>query len=139
MTPSAFADRSAPPEPGALKDVLGASLDLWEQLVAHVSGAAAPVALSWNFSGAKHGWSLRLKHQDRILVYMTPLADGFLLGVVLGERAAAAAHESGAPDAVLALIDGAPRYGEGRGIRMVVATDDDLAVARILADLKMAR
>jgi hypothetical protein len=37
---------------------------------------------------------------------------------------------------VLALIDDAPRYGEGRGIRLVVSNEEDLAAARMLVELK---
>jgi hypothetical protein len=43
------------------------------------------------------------------------------------------------PEPVLALIDGAPRYGEGRGIRMAISTGDDLVAAQMLAALKMAK
>jgi hypothetical protein len=62
-----------------------------------------------------------------------------LLGVVLGEKAAQIAHDSGLPEPVLALIDDAPRYGEGRGIRLAVSTGEDLATARTLAAPKRAR
>ena len=37
------------------------------------------------------------------------------------------------------MIDEAPRYGEGRGIRMQVATAADLETARLLTALKMGR
>jgi hypothetical protein len=59
--------------------------------------------------------------------------------VVLGEKAAKAASDAALPQAVLKVIDEAPRYGEGRGIRMQVATAADLEVARMLAALKMGR
>jgi hypothetical protein len=138
MALSAFDDESHPPEPGGLEAVLGWSAGLWDDLVAHVAASYPPITQLWNFAGAKTGWSLRLKRRDRIVLYMTPQPGGFLLGVVLGEKAARAAHDAGLPEAVLALIDDAPRYGEGRGIRLAVSTGDDLAAARILAALKMA-
>jgi uncharacterized protein YdhG (YjbR/CyaY superfamily) len=136
---SAFDEESHPPEPGGLEAVLGQSADLWDQLVTHVAEAYPPITQLWHFAGAKYGWSLRLKRRDRIVLYMTPQPGSFLLGVVLGETAAQAAHDSGLPEPVLALIDGAPRYGEGRGIRLAVSTGDDLAAARTLAALKMAK
>ncbi len=138
MALSAFDDKSRPPKPGELEAVLGDSAGLWDELVAHVEGAYPPVTQLWNFSGAKYGWSLRLKRRERIVLYMTPQPGGFLLGVVLGEKAAKAAHDSGLPKSVLILIDGAPRYAEGRGIRLVVSSAGDLAAARTLAALKMA-
>ncbi|MBK9305378.1 MAG: DUF3788 family protein [bacterium] len=73
------------------------------------------------------------------MLYMTPQAGAFQLGLVLGEKAAQAAHEMDLPDSVLPLIDAAPRYAEGRGIRLPVVTGDDLAAVRALAALKMAK
>ena len=63
----------------------------------------------------------------------------FLVGVVLGEKAAKAAPASGLPAAVFQLIEEAPRYAEGRGFRLPVAAREDLAAAQQLAALKMIR
>ena len=139
MVLSAFDDESHPPEPGELEAVLRRSAEPWGQMVAHVEATYPPITQVWTFAGAKYGWSMRLKRRDRVVLYMTPQPGSFLLGVVLGERAAKAAHDSGLPTPVLALIDDAPRYGEGRGIRCTVSTGEDLAVARALAALKMAK
>jgi hypothetical protein len=109
---SAFDDGSRPPDSAEIAEVLGPSHGLWDRLVATVTAAYPPVTQLWNFGGAKYGWSLRLKRRDRILLYLTPQSGCFLLGVVLGEKAARTAHDSGLPEAVLALIDDAPRYGE---------------------------
>jgi hypothetical protein len=137
MALSAFADKSHPPEPDELEAVLGQAAAHWQRLVAHVVDGGAPITELWNYAGAKYGWSLRLKHGDRVLLYMTPQRGCFLLGVVLAEKAAQMAHDDGLPGPLLTTIDAAPRYAEGRGIRTQVATSDDLALARALADLKM--
>jgi hypothetical protein len=137
MPTSAFDDQSRPPDRGELAEVLGPSWGFWDALVSTVVDAH-PLTQLWNFSGAKYGWSLRLKRRDRILLYLTPKSGCFVLGVVLGEKAAKAAHVSGLPEEVLALIDDAPRYAEGRGIRLAVSTEKDLAAARMLLALKTA-
>jgi hypothetical protein len=137
MALSAFADKSHPPEPDELKTVLGQSAELWEQLVSHVAAAYPPITELWNFAGAKFGWSLRLKRRHRVVLYMTPQVGHFLLGVVLGDKAVRTAHGARLPEPVLALIDTAPRYAEGRGIRLPIATRDDLVAAQTLAALKM--
>jgi hypothetical protein len=139
MALSAFDGKSRPPSPAELKKVLGKSAGLWDQLISHITESSPPITEQWNFSGAKFGWSLRLRRKDRIVLYMTPQAGVFLVGIVLGEKAAKAAHESSLPDSVLTLIDGAPRYAEGRGIRLAVATRRDLLAVKQLAALKMAR
>jgi hypothetical protein len=81
---------------------------------------------------------LRLKRKERVVVYMTPQAGQFLVGVVLGEKAVDQARQHALPDAVIALIDGAPRYAEGRGVRLVVGAADALATARQLVAIKMS-
>jgi hypothetical protein len=135
---SAFDDLSHPPGPGELETVLGPAAPLWVQLVARVSTTCSPVTELWSFAGAKFGWSLRLKRKDRIVLYMTPQHGRILAGVVLGEKAAGAAADSGLPAPVLALVEDAPRYAEGRGIRLPVATPGDVEAACMLVALKMA-
>ncbi len=89
---------------------LGDAAAWWDEVVLHVSGTYPPITELWNHAGAKFGWSLRLKQKDRVVLYLTPQQGGFQAGVVLGEKAAQAAHDEGAPVAVLAAIDGAPKY-----------------------------
>ncbi len=137
MALSAFADRTRPPEPADLGRVLGAAAGAWQELAVHVRASYPPIDELWSFSGPKYGWSMRLRRKERVVLYMTPQDGGFLVGLVLGEKAAAAARQAGVPDPVMALIDGAPRYAEGRGIRVAVTSPVDLAAVQQLAALKM--
>ena len=138
MALSAFDNKSQKPDAAELEQVLSKSAKFWQQLVAHVTECHAPITEQWNFSGAKFGWSLRLRRKDRVVLYLTPQAGQFLVGVVLGEKAAQAAHASGLSQFVLTLIDSAPKYAEGRGIRVPVASKADLLAVQQLAALKMA-
>jgi hypothetical protein len=138
MALSAFADKARPPQPGELEGVLGGAAGAWRRLVAHVSDRHPPVEGQWSFSSARNGWSLRLRRKDRVILYLIPQEGAFLVGVVLGERAAEAAHECGLPAAVVALVDAAPRYAEGRGIRFAVTGQEGCVAAEALVALKMA-
>jgi hypothetical protein len=138
MALSAFDDQTRCPEPSDLRRVLGGAAALWRQLIAHMTRTYAPITEQWHFSGAKYGWSLRLTCKDRVILYLTPQAGSFRVGLALGEKAAAAARDRGRPASVLEIIDRAPRYAEGRGIRLTIAAGDDLSVLRELAALKMA-
>jgi len=139
MALSALDDGSRPPEAAEIRGVLGKSAALWDRLIARVAGEHGGITEQWNFSGAKVGWSLRLREKGRVVVYMTPQAGAFLVGIVLSERAASAARRGDVPESVRALIDGAPRYAEGRGIRLTVASRGDLATVLELVALKTAR
>jgi hypothetical protein len=131
----AFADQSSPPTPKTLAAMLGPTSALWTRLVGDLKTAHGPLAEEWNF-GKAYGWSFRLKEPKRALVYMTPRRGHFLASFALGEKACAAAHDAGLPDAILAMIDAAPKYAEGRGVRIPVRTARDLASVERLAALK---
>jgi len=135
---SAFDDKARPPRPVELKETLGRSSALWDRLKEHLASEYPPLTEKWMFSGAKWGWSLQLKHKKRAILYMTPCVKHFLAGFALGEKAVKAAHASDVSDSVLALIDSAPRYVEGRGVRIEVRTKKDLEDVKRLAVVKMA-
>lgn len=138
MALSAFDDKTHRPEPSDLQATLGKSSRAWATLVAEVTKVHAPVDEVWNFAGAKFGWSLRLKRKDRILLYLIPQAGQFLVGVVLGEKAVKAARASDLPAEVLALIEAARPYAEGRGIRFPAKGKSDVDAALRLVALKVA-
>lgn len=137
MALSAFENKSRAPTAAEVRTVLGKTAILWTELIDSVAAASGGVTEAWNFSGAKYGWSLRLKKKERVLLYLTPQRGSFLVGVALGEKAAAAAVRQPSSSAALALIDKAPRYAEGRGIRMSVTTRRDVRIALELAALKV--
>ena len=133
---SAFGDKSRTPGADDLRRVLGKSAPLWDLLIAETRDAPAPIAGEWRFAGAKYGWSLRLRRRDRVVLYMTPQSGQFLLGLALGVKAIASAGNT-LPERVRALIDEAPHYAEGRGIRFPIRKEADVAAAGQLAALKM--
>jgi hypothetical protein len=138
MSLSAFDDPGRAPDPDELGAVLGPARDLWPALIDDVRRIAPDLSESWKHSGAAYGWSLRLLRGSRTLVYLTPQTGRFLAGVALGEKAIAAAEAAGAvSDRTRAILDAAPRYAEGRGIRYEIATADHLGVARELARIKL--
>ena len=138
MALSAFDDKSRSPDPGQLRDALGPAGSLWRQLLARAAQRDPSVVQLWHFAGSKYGWSLRVKRKDRIILHMTPSRGHFLAGIVLGEKAVAAARANGLPKPLLAAIEEAPRYAEGRGIRREVSSARDLRLVTRLLELKMS-
>lgn len=121
MVLSALDDENAAPTPEGLERVLGSAAPAWRHLHARVASEYAPVSHSWNFAGAKYGWIQRLKRKKRTLLYLTPQNGRFLVGMVLGDRALGLLDRDRLSREVLDLIDEAPRYGEGTGIRIPVS------------------
>ena len=92
-----------------------------------------PTATVWKFST---GWSLRILHKDRVIVYLTPQQDQFLVSLALGEKAVAAARAANLSAPILSIIDDAPRYAEGRGVRIPVRNSRQLTTLARLACIK---
>lgn len=138
MALSAFDDKSQEPGLEAVAAVLRPAAVLWEQLISELGTRFEPLALDWVFSGKKWGWSLRLKQKKRAVVYLTPAERFFRAGFALGQKAVDAAFDSALPRTVLDTIESAPKYAEGRGVRLEVHTRKDVDGILLLAEIKMA-
>jgi hypothetical protein len=138
MALSAFDDRSQTPSAQEMEATLAASAGLWNQLLDHLATEYPPLDETWVFSGKKWGWALRLKQKKRAIVYLTPCEEHFVAGFALGEKAVRAAHEAQLAQDVLALIDAAPKYAEGRGVRIEVRTGRDVGSVKQIAAVKIA-
>jgi hypothetical protein len=138
MALSAFTDKSRTPRSIELKETLGRSSALWDQLRDHLAAEYQPLTEKWVMYSEKWGWSLQLKRKKRTILYMTPCKKHLLVGFVLGEKAVKAAYDSDLTASVLALIDSATKYPEGRGVRIEVRTKKDLETTKKLAAIKMS-
>lgn len=138
MALSAFDDKRHPPGPEELELVLGKAIAHWDDLLRHLHEKYPPAEEQWGFSGQKWGWGLRVKQRKRVILYMTPQEDRFYIGFALGEKAARAALDAKLPMRVAKAIEEAPRYAEGRGLRLDVRRVSDLKWVRKLAAIKMA-
>jgi hypothetical protein len=135
---SVFVDKSKPPQDVDLAAMLGSTFVFWNELKRLVASRFAPLLVEWGFSSKKTGWGLRLKREKRIILYMTPCKDHFMVSFALGEKAVAAAHKSDLPPSVLKVIDSAKKYAEGRGVRLEVRSVEDVRNVEKLAAIKMA-
>jgi hypothetical protein len=138
MALSAFDDQSAPPDARTLATALGRTSGLWKRLIADLQGRHGPLVEEWNFSGKAYGWSLRLKQPTRVFVYLTPCESHFLASFVLGGKAYEATQTADLPASIQALIEQAPKYAEGRGMRIPVRSAADADAVRTLAAIKFA-
>ena len=135
---SFFADRASVPTEPELEAALGLAIGPWRGRIAPRGRGVDPRGGGGTYSGKAYGWSLRLKHRDRAVVYLTPLAGRFRAALALPERAMPAAMEADLPEPIRAIVAGAPTYPEGRAIRLEVASEDDLASVIALARIRMA-
>lgn len=138
MALSSLEDNTHQPSPDDLATALGRTARLWGRLVDEVVSRHAPIEQVWNFGGPKYGWSLRIRRKGRNVLYLIPQKRQFLVGIVLGDRAVKAARQSDLAAEVLAMIDAAPVYAEGCGIRVPVTTRAHVEAMLKLTAIKLA-
>ena len=136
MALSAFADKAHQPTDPDLRFVLGQAHTAWVQLIELVSDRIVPLSQVWGFTSTSTGWGLRLKRNDRVLLYMTPRKDHFLVSFALGEKAVVAARGHKLPKTVMKAIEAAPKYAEGRGVRFEVRQVREITALATLAEIK---
>jgi hypothetical protein len=130
-------DASHRPEPDAVRAYLGRAASLWEAVLGLARERSPQLVETWHFAGAKVGWSLRLVEKTRNLVYLTPGEGSFRIGLVLGKNAVAAAREAGLSKGAAAILDAAPIYAEGHGVRFHVASRADMQAFPELLAIKV--
>lgn len=79
-----------------------------------------------------------LKLKKRRILYLGPCAGCFRTSLVLGDRAVEAVRGSDLSKDLIKLINEAPHYAEGTGVRILVTGRKDLVGVRKLAAIKLA-
>jgi Protein of unknown function (DUF3788) len=136
--PNAFIGKKAQPAAEEISVALGPALAPWNQLIAWLTEKHGVAVQEWNSFSPKYGWSLRLKLKKRTIVHLSPCVGCFRVAFILGDRAVAAARQSTLSKSLLKLLDEAPRYPEGTGVRLLVRTAKDLPAIQKLAVVKLA-
>ncbi len=138
MEPNAFIGKLEQPSELELKTAIGATAGYWNQLLEDLDVEGLITSREWHSYSPKAGWSLRLKLKKRTILYMGPYSDGFRVALIFGEKALDAIRKSKFPVRILTLIDEAPKYAEGTGIRLDVKKAADLPIIKRLAAIKVA-
>lgn len=133
---NAFVGLSKKRDDRQLTDALGPARAIWDKLIGALKDECD--GLEWNSYSPKAGWSLRLKHGQRNIVYLSPGQGCFLASFALGDRAVEAAREAGLPAKVRQIIKDARRYAEGTAVRIEVKSLADLPAVQKLVAIKLA-
>ena len=136
--PNAFVGMKDKPTAKDLAVALGSVAPVWNQLIADLANNYNVSDQEWSSYSLKYGWSLKLKLKKRTILYLGPCASCFRVSFVLGDRAVAAAREGRLAASVLKLLEEAPRYPEGTGLRLVIKSARDLPSVMKLAQIKLA-
>jgi hypothetical protein len=136
--PNAFIGKTHQPTPAEIAAALGPAAAVWNDLVGCFAKELGVSDQEWKSSSPKYGWTLVLSLKKRRIVYLVPCSGCFRAALVLGDRAVAAARVAGLPKPVLKLLDEAPHYAEGTGLRLMVRTATDAPALRKFVQIKLA-
>ena len=131
-TPNAFIGKTTPPTAKEVTAALGPSAALWNQLVDWFAEQEVTIQ-EWNSYSPKAGWSLRMKRKARTIVWLGPREGCFIAAFVLGDKAMQAARAGKLPQRIVKIMNEAPKYPEGTGIRITLQAPKDLAAVKTLA------
>ena len=138
MSPNAFIGKTKQPTDRELTAALGTARATWDQLLADLDRELGVNVHEWNSYSPKAGWSLRVKRKARTIVWLGPREGAFIAAFVLGDKAMQAARASKLPQRIVKIMNEAPKYPEGTGVRIPVKTPKDLAAVKTLAAIKIA-
>ncbi|RZJ35624.1 MAG: DUF3788 family protein [Flavobacterium sp.] len=133
---SIFTDKNAVPTSTDLQLALGNSFQFWQELEVFAKKSYPGYVEEWSFS-PKFGWSYRLKDSKRVIVYLLPRDNFFKVAFVFGEKATNTIIDSAVSEAIKKELLSAKVYAEGRGIRLVVTSDNNVADIKSLIEIKI--
>ncbi len=135
--PNAFIGKKTVPTAEEVIAALGTNSEIWKQLIDWLVEQKVTEE-EWKSYSVKAGWALRLKVKKRTIIYLAPCVGCFRVAFIFGDKAVAAARNGNLSKSTLKLIDEAPRYPEGTGLRLMVKAAKDLATVKKLALIKLA-
>ena len=136
-SPNPFVDFPHPPEPADIRQVLGRSAAAWDELRTRITEHFGQVTENWAVPAKKYGWSLRLKLKKRTILHLGPRSKHFTVAIILGEKAVAALRKSETAPEVIAMVEHATRFAEGRVIRFEIRSKKEIGIVETLAKIKM--
>jgi len=137
MSLSIFMDKNQVPTNETLQNILGDCFHLWTDIRNYIFKKYPNATEEWNSSGAKHGWSFRIKDKIRAIIYLIPRDKSFMVGLVYGEKATNQARDSDISQKLKDIIEAAPVYAEGRGFRIEVTGNEMMADIEKLINIKL--
>ncbi len=138
MEANAFIGKAKKPTEAELAAALGPAKTVWDSFIAGLAEEHGVDVREWSSYSKKAGWALRLKRKKRTIVWLAPCQGCFRVAYILGEKAMKAARECLFPQRVKKILEEAPKYPEGTGVRITVKGARDIAVLKKLAEIKLA-
>jgi hypothetical protein len=134
---SFFTEKINIPSDSELKNALGSTYNVWQEIVEYVKDINPLAFEEWKYSGDKYGWGFRISDKKRVLVYLLPRDGFFRVAFVFGQKANDAIMESTISESIKNELRAAKAYAEGRGIRIEIRDRESLKDIWNLIEIKI--
>lgn len=134
---SVFTDKTHEPTEADLKQALGATYDLWQELTAFTKKTNPDAFDEWKMTSEKFGWGFRINDKKRVIVYLLPRAGFFKAAFVFGQKAMDEICTSTISETIINELKAAKVYTEGRGIRIDVRDNSVMDDLKKLIEVKV--
>lgn len=134
---SIFIDKNKTPDDSDLKLGLKDCYKLWKELENYTLDCDTQNKPLWKFTSEKFGWGFQIKDKKRTIVYLLPRDKYFKVGLVFGKKAVEKIMSTKIHDSIKKLINDAPEYAEGKGIRIDINDESQLNDIKALIEIKI--
>jgi hypothetical protein len=132
-----FNNKQLPPTEEILLSVMGGAKILLDEVIRFVETEFSECRTEWKFYGIKIGWSLKVIHKKRNILFVGPEAGYFRVAFAFGEKAYRKILESDLPEYIKNQLAGATVYLEGRPLRLEIRTAGDTQLLHRLIKIKL--
>ena len=125
-------EKSQKPTPVRLGRALGRTQRHWDLLLEQVHADHDGLVDTWMHYGPKSGWILKVAGKKRAALWLAPRDGCFLASLALRDDAVAALRATRLPEALVAEIEDAKAWPEGKPARVTVTNLDLVRQVRTL-------
>lgn len=121
-----FNNKLQEPTHEMLSLALGKTKELLDSIFLFIETEFGDFHPEWKYYGTKFGWSLKLFHKKRNVVFVEPEDGYFSLAFAIGEKAFKEIIDSEISDTIKQQLSAAKVYVEGRALRLEIHKKEDL-------------
>ncbi len=136
MEPIVLTDPNVQPTEELIFSIIGENSNYWEQLVDYLYDNHFNVTEEWRFYNDGKSWLYKAVRKKQTLYWIGVIKDTFRVTFWFGEKAEPIIEASTLPESIKEDFRNAKRYGQLRAISIEMRSDEDLANAIKLVDLK---
>jgi hypothetical protein len=138
MSASVFDNKLVMPDDKMMQVELGGTFKWYVEICQFIAKEYGSLTPEWKFYNQKSGWTLKLFHKKRNILFIGPRRGFFNVAMVFGDRAVDSILVGDFPDEIKKELITGKKYPEGRAIRKEIRTSKDAELIKKLICIKIA-